>query len=285
LIYGFSIITTTGFPYYNKDFALEPRNIVLKNLFFNYSKNVIQAAHENEFELIAGLVSALFNFSGAQNRPIDELIYTRPEYQIENLLDGQTKNETGTLMTIRCEYYSIKAAVKRKLDYIYQKMIKRLEPLGDKSKLAPSEEKTIQDILLNMPSKQIVRAHSKDLDNYLKTFIKDNKSYGIKAVAIASADLTLLKTAGMVDDELQKLLRVVECPEVEPLMWKFRQAWTADNQQVTLVFVNSAFNVEHDTEHDTLKEPLYYIILCDAYSAIGELPRQLFMDINAIIEK
>jgi len=281
LIYGLSIITTTGYPYYNKDFALEPRNTILKNLFFNYSKNVVQTANENEFELVAGLVSALFNFSGAQNRPIEELVYTRPEYQIENLLDGQIKNETGTLMTIRCEYYSIKAAVKRKLDYIYEKMIKPLEPLGDKSKLAPSEEKTIQDILLNMPSKQMVRAHSKDLDNYLKTFIKDNNSYGIKAVAIASADLTLLKTAGIIDDDLQKLLRVVECPEVDPLAWKFRQAWTPDNQQVTLVFVNSAFNVEHDT----LKEPLYYIILCDAYSAIGELPRKLFMDINAIIEK
>ncbi|NMC07577.1 MAG: hypothetical protein GYA24_20355 [Candidatus Lokiarchaeota archaeon] len=281
MIYGFSIITTTGYPYYNKDFALEPRNTLLKNLFFNFSKNIVQATHENEFELIAGLVSALFNFSGAQNRPIEELIYTRPEYQIENLLDGQTKNETGTLMTVRCEYYSIKAAVKRKLDYIYEEIIKQLEPLGDKSKLAPSEEKTIQDILLNMPSKQLVRSHSKDLDSYFKTFIKDNKSYGIQAVAIASADLTLLKTAGMVDEDLQKLLRMVECPEVEPLTWKFRQSWTPDNLQVTLVFINSAFNVEHDT----LKEPLYYIILCDAYSAIGELPRQLFMDINAILEK
>jgi hypothetical protein len=283
LIYGFSIITTTGFPYYNKDFALEPRDTVLKNLFFDYSKNVVQATHENEFDLIAGLVSALFNFSSAQNRPIQELIYTRPEYHIENLLDGQTKNETetGTLMTVRCEYYSIKAAVKRKLDYIHQKMIKRLEPLSDRSKLAPSEEKNIQDILLNMPSKLIVRAHSKELDVYLKTFIKENKSYGIKAVAIASADLTLLKTAGVTDEELQKLLRAVECPEVEPLAWKFRQTWTQENQQVTLVFINSAFNVEHDT----LKEPLYNVIVCDAFSAVGELPRRLFMDINNILEK
>nr|MDO8110448.1 hypothetical protein [Candidatus Sigynarchaeota archaeon] len=276
-----SIITTTGFPYFNKDFAIEPKNTSLKILFFNYSKSMIQTTHESEFDLIAGLVSALFNFSSAQNRPMNELIYTRPEFQIENLLDGQEKSETGTLMTVRCEYYSIKTAVKRKLDYIFEKMIKPLEPLSDKSKLAPSEEKTLQDILLNIPSKQLVRSHSKDLDNYLKSFIKDNKSYGIKAVAIASSDLTLLKCTGVTDEELQKLLRVVECPEVEALAWKFRSCWTQDNQQVTLVFVNSAFDVVHETLH----ESLYYIILCDAYSAIGELPRRLYLDINKILEK
>jgi len=242
---------------------------------------MIQTTHESEFDLIAGLISALFQFSSAQNRPMNEIIYSRPEFLVENLLDGQEKTETGTLMNVRCEYYSIKAAVKRKLDYIYEKMIKPLEPLSDKSKLAPSEEKVIQEILLNIPSKQLIRSHSKDLDTYLKNFIKENKSYGIKAGAIASSDLTLLKTTGITDEELQKLLRVVECPEVEPLTWKFRQAWTEGNQQVTLVFVNSAFNVELDT----LQEPLYYIILCDAYSAIGELPRRLFMEINNILEK
>ena len=282
MIYGFSVITTTGFPYFNKDFAIEPKNTALKFLFFDYSKNMIQTTHESEFDLIAGLISALFQFSSAQNRPMNELLYSRPEFLVENLLDGQEKaTETGTLMTVRCEYYSIKAAVKRKLDYIYEKMIKPLEPLSDKSKLAPSEEKTIQEILLNMPSKQLIRSHSKDLDPYLKNFIKENKSYGIKAAAIASSDLSLLKTTGITDEELQKLLRVVECPEVEPLTWKFRQAWTSDNQQVTLVFVNSALNVELDT----LQESLYYIILCDAYSAIGELPRRLFLEINRILEK
>ena len=70
-------------------------------------------------------LSAIFNFSNAQNRPIGELTYTRPEYEIEHLLDGQErKDRVGSLITVRCEFYCIKNAIKRKLDYIYEKIIK-----------------------------------------------------------------------------------------------------------------------------------------------------------------
>lgn len=278
MIYGISIITTNGFPYFNKDYAIEPKNKNLKILFFNYSKKLIQSCQENEFELVAGLISALFNFSGAQNRPIDELIYKRPEFQIENLLDGQQPDQltTGTLVTVRCDYFSIKAAVKQKLDYIYDKIIKQLEPLNEKKILAPSEQKLIQDVLLNMPSKQLIRANSKKLDNYLKSFLKETSNYGIKAIAIASSDLTILKTVNITRDELENLLNIVDCPQVEPLNWKFRQVWDENNQQLNLVFINSAYAVEYDT----LKETLMYIIICDAYSAIAELPRKLLLEIN-----
>lgn len=283
MIYGISIITTTGYPYYNKDYAIEPRNTMLKNLFFNYSKIRTQSTQETEFDLIAGLVSALFNFSFAQNRTIDELIYSRPEFEVEDLLDGETTMDTtvGTLITVRCESYSIKTAVKRKLDYIHEKMIAALEPLNEKTNLAPSEEKLIHEILLSVPSKQLIRGHSKDLDTYLKKFIATNQTYGIRAVAITSSDLTILKTVGITDENFQKVLRAVECPEVEPLTWKFRQAWAENNEGVTLVFINSAYNVTTET----LQEPIYYLLLCDAYSALGDLPRSLFMDLNNILAK
>ncbi len=71
----------------------------------------------------------------------------------------------------------------------------------------------------------------------------------------------------------------LEVPEVEPLLWKFRQAWTKDNQQVSLVFINSAYIASYDT----LNEPLYYIIVCEAYSTIGELPRKLYLELNSIL--
>ncbi len=280
MIYGISIITTTGFPYYDKDYAIEPRSVKLKILFFDFTGRTFQSGHDIEPELVAGLASALFNFSSGQNRPINELIYTRPEFQVEDLLDShESTMVAGTLITVRCDIHCMKSAVKQKLDYIYQKFIKNLEPLSEKTRLAPSEEKAIQDVLLNAASKQLVRSHSKELDNYLKNFIKEYQGYGVKAVAITSNDLTILKASNISDDDLSQILRVVEVPEVEPLLWKFRQAWTKDNQQVSLVFINSAYIASYDT----LNEPLYYIIVCEAYSTIGELPRKLYLELNSIL--
>ena len=283
MIYGLSVISTSGFPYYNKDFAVEPRNSTLKMLFFDYSKALVQHCQEDQFELVAGLVSALFNFSGAQNRPINELTYTRPEFEIHHLLDGQQDGagKQGTFITVRCEPYCIKESIKKKLDYIYTTIIEPLEPLSEKSRLAPSEEKTIADVFLDAAAKQAVRSRSKAIDACLKPFIKEYASYGVKAVAIASSNLTILKVVGSTTEEMQGVLRMVECPVVEPLSWKFRQAWTTDNVQITLVFVNSAFNIVVSPQ---LKEPLYYIMLCDAYSTVGELPRKLLIDVNRVLE-
>ncbi|MHA1371289.1 MAG: hypothetical protein ACTSWN_02175 [Promethearchaeota archaeon] len=284
MVFGFSIITTTGYPYYNKDYKIEPRNTPLKMLFFDYSRKRIQSSNEDQFELIAGLISALFSFSQSQNRPIRELIYMRPEYEIQDLLDGQERKniEIGTLITVRTEFYSAKSAVKKKLDYIYNTIIKPLEPLSKKTLLAPSEEKIIQDILLNVHAKGLIRSHSKSLDRYLKDFIKSYKTYGVKAVAISTADIEILKTTNVTKEDVQNLLRTIgSVPEVEPLLWKFRQCWIDDNQQVLLTFINSAFNVVYDT----LAEPLYYIIISEADSVLGDLPRKLFLDVNSILEK
>nr|MDO8118639.1 hypothetical protein [Candidatus Sigynarchaeota archaeon] len=110
-------------------------------------------------------------------------------------------------------------------------------------------------------------------------FIKEYQGYGVKAAAIASSDLTILKTTNISDEDIRQILRVVEVPEVEPLLWKIRQAWTKDNQQLSLVFINSAYMASYET----LNDPLYYIIVCDAYSTIGELPRKLYLDMNSIL--
>ncbi|MHA1996646.1 MAG: hypothetical protein ACTSU9_00920 [Promethearchaeota archaeon] len=283
MIFGISIITTTGFPYYAKDYVLEPKNIPLKMLFFDYSKKLIQSGEDSQFELMAGLIAAIFNFSNALNNKIGELVYYKPEYEVENLLDGQDSNrETGTLMMVRCESYCLKNAIRNKLDFIYKKIIEPLEPLSDRSRLAPSEKEEIQSLILNMPSKQLIRSHSKELEKYLKDFIKNNKKYGVEAVIIATDDLMPLKAVNITGDEARALFRTLgQIPEVTPLAWKFRQAWTTDNVQVSLVFINSAFNVEFET----LQQPLQYIIVCGENAALGELPRQLYLDINDILYK
>lgn len=252
-------------------------------LFFDYSKSTVQSCQDDEFDLVAGLISALFSFSHAQNRPIEELDYQRPAFEVEQLLDGQQPAActAGTLITVRCENFAVKEAIKRKLDFIHAAFLEPLEPLSDKARLAPTEERSITDVLLNATAKQHVRARSKALDACIKPFIKDYASYGVRAVAIATSDLTILKAAGATADEIMAILRLVECPVVEPLGWKFRQGWTADNNQVSVVFVNSAFSI---VTQDVLKEPLYYLMLCDAYSALGELPRKLLIELNTILE-
>ncbi|MHA1793508.1 MAG: hypothetical protein ACTSVI_12730 [Promethearchaeota archaeon] len=283
MIFGISIISTSGFPYYSKDFAIEPKNIPLKMYFFDYSKTLTQSSEDSRFDLMAGLIAAIFNFSNALNNKLGELVYFRPEFQIENLLDGQTgQKDIGTLITIKCESYCVKAAVKKKLDYLYEKIIKPLEPLSEKTRLAPSEEDIIQDVLLNVHSKNLIRSHSKLLEKYIKDFIKQHKTYGIKAVAILSNDFQPLKVINLNLDILQSILRSIgTIPEVNPLGWKFRQAWISENEQITLAIINSAFNVVYDT----LEEPLYYLMICDEGATLGDLPRVLFMNINNILEK
>ncbi|MBD3187873.1 hypothetical protein GF325_13640 [Candidatus Bathyarchaeota archaeon] len=281
MIFGISIINSSGFPYYTKDYVMEPKNIPLKMLFFDYSKKLIQTSRDSQFEMMAGLISAIFNFSKALNNSIGELVYIKPEFEIENLLDGEEgRCETGTLVTVKCESYCIKQAVKTKLDYIYHHVIAPLEPLSDKTRLAPSEEKHIQEILLNLPAKQLVRSHSRELEKSLTDFIKDNKTYGIQAVSITSEDLLPLKTVGISTDELQLLLRSLgTVPAVNPLDWKFRQAWTRENAALTLVLINSSFNVECND----LSQPLYYIIICEENAALGDLPRHLYLQLNEIL--
>lgn len=264
---------------------IEPKDITLKLLFFDYSKKLIQLSQDTEFDLIAGLTSAIFNFSNSQNRKIGELIYQRPEFKIENLLDGQMEKipEEGTLITIRTESYCIKSAVRRKLDFIYNKIIKPLEPLSNKTPIAPSEERLIQDVLLNMPSKKLIRSHSKDLEKYIKEFIKEHAAYGIKAVAIMTEDLTVLKTVNITMDDFQSLLRSISLiPEVDPLTWKFRQGWASEEEQYILTFINSAYIVVNDS----LKEPLYYCIVCESGAVLGDHPpRELFMALNDILDR
>ena len=75
--YEFSVITNTGYPYYNLNLKIPPNgaNILLR--FFDFTQNNSERVSKldpvSSFELNAGLVSALFEFARNIDKKIENL--------------------------------------------------------------------------------------------------------------------------------------------------------------------------------------------------------------------
>ncbi|MEJ2296259.1 MAG: hypothetical protein P8Y23_16040, partial [Candidatus Lokiarchaeota archaeon] len=73
--YVLSVITNTGFPYYNLELKEIPKDVNLYLRFLDFSKNSkelkLDLDRTSLFELNAGLVSALFEFARNINKKIE----------------------------------------------------------------------------------------------------------------------------------------------------------------------------------------------------------------------
>ena len=75
-IYNFSVITSTGFPYYNLDVKNLPSGIKLYLRFYDFTGEklpIVPLDPETSFDLNAGLISALFEFARNLEKKIDNL--------------------------------------------------------------------------------------------------------------------------------------------------------------------------------------------------------------------
>ena len=76
-IYELSIISTTGFPYYNKVIKPVPEGVKIFLRFFDFSKDRFivheQLDSESKFDLTAGLISELLEFARNIDKKIERL--------------------------------------------------------------------------------------------------------------------------------------------------------------------------------------------------------------------
>ena len=76
-IYNLSIISTTGFPYFNSLIKPIPEGVNIFLRFFDFSKDRSifqeQLDPDSKFDLTAGLISALFEFAKNIDKKIEVL--------------------------------------------------------------------------------------------------------------------------------------------------------------------------------------------------------------------
>lgn len=89
-IYEFSVISTTGFPYFNSIIKPIPEGIKVFLRFFDFSKDKFniqdQLEDSSKFDLTAGLISALFEFARNIDKKIEVLEFKPKKIQIEMVL-------------------------------------------------------------------------------------------------------------------------------------------------------------------------------------------------------
>ena len=81
-IYEFSVISTSGFPYYNLEIKPIPENVKIHLRFFDFSKKR-EILYPNDlncmgtkFDLTAGLISALYEFAKSIDKKIKSLNFS-----------------------------------------------------------------------------------------------------------------------------------------------------------------------------------------------------------------
>ncbi len=283
-IYNISIITSSGFPYYQKDIRDLPEGIMLYQRFFDFTevKNTPYNPNGAVFELNAGLVSALFGFAKNLNKEIRTLEFKSVKRENdEELLEGKKKYKGNVLITAQTETYLLHKSVRAKIDLIYDSIISHKIPLQSAETINENEEKKITDILTDASARNRVNNHQKEIQNLSKKFLTETGKYGLFNIIITSFDLSPIAVFGdkYTFKEIEIILRNMgDIPNIRPMEWEHRQSFYKDNQ-LWVYLINSAIGVTVDG----LFEPYFYLLFTDFESYLGEFPAKLTNNFNYIL--
>lgn len=285
-IYQISIITTTGYPFFNLIIRNLPKGIKLFLRFYDFSKERDadngQLDIESLFDLNAGLISALFEFARNLDKKIDTLGFTSK--QDPSNLEKSPPNieyEGDVLITVQSETYLLARAVNQKVSLIYDSIIRRRLPLEAGEPINPAEEEKIIEILTDLKAKQHVLENKGEIEIVAKDYFKGMGEYGLESIIITSFDFSPIKVLGdkYSFNDIEIILRNIgSIPEIEPLQWKYRQSFYK-GKQAWVYIINSGIGVHVDG----LFEPYYYLIIATPESYLGEFPGKLAQSFNLIL--
>ncbi|MBD3194781.1 MAG: hypothetical protein GF317_06990 [Candidatus Lokiarchaeota archaeon] len=287
-IYELSIISTSGFPYYNKIIKPIPKGVKVHLRFFDFSDFDLKDFGTNEFDLgmkfdlKAGLISALFEFARNINKKIELLEFkSKSEITVKSQCSDMIKGDV--LITTTTEPYILHNQVQKKIRLIYQNFISPKIPLDSSYQMLHHEETNLINLLTDKAAKEHFFENEKEISKIAKKFINEMGSYGLKAIICTSFDLSPIKSFSKNDEysieDINNILRNIgNIPDIDPMNWKYRQSLLRD-KTLWVFIINSGIGVTIEN----LFEPYYYLLLAEPNSYLGEFPGKLANEFNRIL--
>ena len=273
--YEFSVITNTGFPYYNLILNTPPSGVNLNLRFFDFTQQNLEPLTKldpvSSFELNAGLVSALFEFARNIDKKIEILEFKSSKKKPGNPDNNQYEGDV--LITTQSESYLLQKSVKAKIKIIYKLVIADKIPLDSALELLQNEEDKIIEILTDKEVRNRVDAQKKAISSLADDFLKEMSSYGLKGICITSFDLSPIKSFGTLFSlaDIDAILRNISVfPNMSTLEWIYRQSHFS-NEQLWVYIIKSGVG----PTINGLFEPYFYLLFADPQSYLGEFPGKL----------
>ncbi|MFX0024048.1 MAG: hypothetical protein ACFE9S_17100 [Candidatus Hermodarchaeota archaeon] len=286
-IYEFSIISTTGFPYYNSIINPIPEGIKLFLRFFDFSKDksIIQDHMEDssKFDLTAGLISALFEFARNIDKKIEILEFKPKKDRDPNEIDEKELTYHGdVLITAQTETFLLHKSVREKIKLIYKNFINSKIPLDSADNIHENEEKKIKAILTDFKARKKLSKNRNELKRLANDFLIEMRDYGLWGICITSFDLSPIVTFGKkfsLENVSEILRHIGYIPEIAPLDWIYRQSFFSD-ESVQVCIIKSDIGT---TVENILFEPFFYLLFADPLSYFGEFPGKLTTSFNKVL--
>jgi len=286
-IYELSIISSTGFPYYNRKIKPIPKGVKVHLRFFDFSEkeeNDFENEEILEFDLKAGLISALFEFARNIDKKIEVLEF-RPKKGTEkdSSINKDLKIKGDVLITVTTETYLNHNQIQKKIEKIYENFINPKVPLDSAYEILHDEEDSILQILTDEKAKNHLFNHEKDLKKISNKFLSEMSNYGLRAIICCTFDLSPIvcftenKEYNL--NDVDEILRGIgKIPEIDPLNWKYRQSNYA-GKPLWVFIINSGVGVTVDG----IFENYFYLLLTEPDSYMGEFPRRLANEFNNLL--
>ena len=286
-IYELSIISTTGFPYFNKIIKPIPEGVKIFLRFFDFSedKSIIhdQLDPESKFDLTAGLISALFEFARNIDKKIERLEFkAKKSIQKEKNQKEKIQYKGDVLVTAQTESFLLHKSVREKIRLIYNNFIISKIPIDSADSIIVNEENKIIDILTDSKARKIIADHESEVKHTANDFLSEMKDYGLWGICITSFDLSPIVAYGKKYSlkHVNEILRHISyIPEIDPLEWIYRQSFFSD-EQIQVCIIKSGIG---PTIEESLFEPYFYLLFADPQSYFGEFPVKLTTAFNSIL--
>jgi len=287
-IYELSIISTTGFPYYNKIIKPIPEGVKIFLRFFDFSKDK-STVHEqldsnSKFDLTAGLISALYEFARNIDKRIHVLEFKPTKtFKVSKRIKENAKYQGDVLITTQTESFLLHKSVQEKIKLIYNNFINSKIPLDSSEEIQENEQNKIVEILTDSKARSMIKDHQNELKHLANDFMSEMKDYGLWGICITSFDLSPIIAFGKkysLKHTNEILRHIGYIPEITPLDWIYRSSFFS-KEQIQVCIIKSGVG---PTVEERLFEPYFYLLFADPQSIFGEFPGKLTNSFNNILD-
>jgi len=285
-IYELSIISTTGFPYFNIQVKPIPEGVKIFLRFFDFSQDKFvdqdQMDLDSKFDLTAGLISALFEFARNIDKKIEVLEFKSKKEKKPQIIKDKLKYLGDVLITVQTDPFLLHNSVQEKIKLIYNTFITSKIPLDSGEEMMKNEVNKIIKILTDSKARKQITNHKNKIKLLANDFLNEMKGYGLEGICITSFDLSPIIVFGKKYslEKVNQILRHIGfIPEISPLEWIYRQSFLSD-EQIQVCIIKSGVG---PTVEDILFEPYFYLLFADPQSYFGEFPAKLTASFNDIL--
>ncbi len=234
----------------------------------------ITQEQEQTFELQAGLVSALYEFSRVLGLPIELLKYRAEEQEEDVLIQTELKDGSDVIVTVRSESFLIASHFRSKINLIYNEIIKNHIPLGPHKRISDSDERFMVDLFNDASALEKIDQNRAQIDDTCQSILEEYGEYGLENIIISSFDGCPLKSYNMSLEMAFNLFRKMRTiPIVKEYQWKYRLI-----AQKGLYIINSGTGVKIKD----LFMPYYYILVTSESAMLGDSPTTIYQKINNV---